>query len=333
MQIPSDVLEAFASDPIGGDHLLYELSRSASPLAERLRTYIQGFSNVDLDFVRSDSTFKGLYGDSKNVEELARFWLAEKRITNEICHRRLIALVGSGQERPSPYGLAPVRDIELDSEDLVPLSKFEFDGARLIRNKHAFTIVSTTASPNSTYWLANVLCDLDTSSLQIHVRLDPFLHGHIDSFPQMMYRMIVYGTPLNWELLSKTKKEVHGRWQPEHQDHRTSFTDYCWQPGAEELSFVCEEVPRDYRRPARYLHAIYSLPEEAIIHLDGALRIYTDEELKKRNECHVRKAGKIGRRKKVFRADGHISRNQFSLVAQAFMVWNDDLSKYFRSLA
>ena len=35
-------------------------------------------------------------------------------------------------------------------------------------------------------------------------------------------------------------------------------------------------------------------------------------------------------RRKVFRIDEPISREAFSLIAQAFFVWNRDLATYFR---
>ena len=44
---------------------------------------------------------------------------------------------------------------------------------------------------------------------------------------------------------------------------------------------------------------------------------------------HLRKAGKTGVRRKIFRIDEPVGRDGFSLIAQAFFVWNDDLKTYF----
>jgi hypothetical protein len=49
-----------------------------------------------------------------------------------------------------------------------------------------------------------------------------------------------------------------------------------------------------------------------------------------RHTKHVRNAGKMGLRKKVFKIDTPIAREAFSLIAQAFFVWNYDLTTYFR---
>lgn len=82
--------------------------------------------------------------------------------------------------------------------------------------------------------------------------------------------------------------------------------------------------PAERFEPTRYLHAIYDPEMEAITHLDGALRIYTAPQLEGRLAAgHLRKAGKAGVRRKIFRTDEPVGRDAFSLVAQAFFVWND----------
>ena len=44
---------------------------------------------------------------------------------------------------------------------------------------------------------------------------------------------------------------------------------------------------------------------------------------------HLRKAGKVGVRRKIFRTDEPVDRDAFSLIAQAFFVWNNDMKTYF----
>ena len=67
-----------------------------------------------------------------------------------------------------------------------------------------------------------------------------------------------------------------------------------------------------------------------ITHFDGALRLYTQEELQGRSSQHVRNAGKQGIRVKVFRTDAPVPRECFSLITQAFFIWNRDVVNYFR---
>jgi hypothetical protein len=44
---------------------------------------------------------------------------------------------------------------------------------------------------------------------------------------------------------------------------------------------------------------------------------------------HLRKAGKAGVLRKIFRIDEPVKRDAFSLIAQAFFVWNDEMKTYF----
>jgi hypothetical protein len=114
---------------------------------------------------------------------------------------------------------------------------------------------------------------------------------------------------------------------------RFELADFCWDPRDDGIHFTCEALPARERisfEGARYLHAIYDPGTEAITHLDGALRIYSTPQLEQRlGAGHVRHAGKAGVRRKIFRIDEPIDRDAFSLVAQAFFVWNDDLKTYF----
>jgi hypothetical protein len=115
-------------------------------------------------------------------------------------------------------------------------------------------------------------------------------------------------------------------------DDNGDLTEFVWEPKDDGIHFVCEELPSarcvDYRA-ARYLHAIYDPGKRSIIHFDGALRIYTAPQLEDRRKQHLKNAGKAGIRTKVFRIHRPIDREAFSLIAQAFFVWNRDLATYF----
>jgi len=69
--------------------------------------------------------------------------------------------------------------------------------------------------------------------------------------------------------------------------------------------------------------------KRSIIHFDDAWRIYTALQLEERRKRHLRYAGKAGVRTKVFRIDQPLDLEAFSLIAQAFFVWNRDLATYF----
>lgn len=67
-----------------------------------------------------------------------------------------------------------------------------------------------------------------------------------------------------------------------------------------------KDLPKDgshWHRASRYLHSVSSRQKNRISHMDGAIRIYSKQEIKERNSTHVRKIGKIGNRVKIFQID------------------------------
>jgi hypothetical protein len=143
---------------------------------------------------------------------------------------------------------------------LVPLSAFSFDGARLVRNDFAFSVLPTTGSPNSIYWLVATIYEQGLAD-RTRVRLDPFLFGPAPTYPAMHYRMWLYGRPLDWGRVEALQEPEHGRWMPDSPRSRGEFTDYAWTPRKAEVHFVCEEIPAaevTSTEAARYLHAVYS---------------------------------------------------------------------------
>ena len=331
--IPPEVFEYFAAHPDGP---LWNVSRALNdtpqPVVRGLNSFFDTISKDDVQEVQQDALFKHLSDGSVDADRSARIWITEHFLSMEIGRRKLALLCTEIQKsRPAPYGLPAIADVPVDSDHLVPLSAFKYDGSRLLRNGYAFNILTTTNAANSSYWLLQTLFSQGLGS-RASVRLDPFLFGPEDHFPAMFYKMWMYGRPLDWERIRTLRVPEHGRWFPGSLSHKSEFTDFCWYPRRDRVHFVGEEVPKNESctsEPSRYLHAIYNPASEQIQHFDGALRIYTAEELGERHRLHVRNGGKVGVREKVFRTDEPIQRDAFSVITQAFFVWNRDIQRYF----
>lgn len=297
-----------------------------------LNSLFDAISQVQVLEVQKDGMFHHLCDGNVNVDRAARVWIAERFLAKEIARRKLTLLNSDVQKpRPAPYALPAIADVPVDSDHLVPLSAFQYDGSRLLRNGFAFCVLTTTSSPNSSYWL---LGNLYTKELDIRasVRLDPFLFGPADQFPALFYRMWQYGRPLDWERLGHLRQQEHGRWLTGSLSRETEFTDFCWTPRPDGIHLLVEEVPKAEsctHEPSRYLHAIYNAKSEAIEHFDVALRVFTPDEIGHRRSLHVRRGGKLGIRQKVCRVDQPIHRDALSVLAQAFFVWNEDVRGYF----
>jgi hypothetical protein len=334
IQIPNAVFEHFAAEPASP---LFSVGRVADaarvPIHGALNSLLAEVPPSEVELVLADPQFQ-FFARPGDPKRQARIWFIERLLMEEIPRRKLALLRAERRAvRPRPYNIPALADLEPDDDHLVPLSAFECDGARLLRNGYAFTILTTTPAPNSTHWLLGAIASEGVAN-STSVRLDPYLFGPEESYPAMFYKMWMYGRPLDWERIGRLRDVEHGEWRPGPLSRESSFTQFCWSPRDGEVHFVCEEVPKPEsisREAARYLHAIYDPRSRTMQHFDGAIRIYDEHEIGERGHVHVRTGGKAGIREKVFRCDDGIPREAFSAVTQAFFVWNEDVREYVTS--
>jgi hypothetical protein len=330
MDIPLVLVADFASDPLSQyEKVLKKLDDSSWPLHSELAGFLRSLDTETIQSAYADSTFVGLYGEN---EQLARAWIAQRLLDEQVGRSRMKTLSQTSLSADIlPYSADCLRGVKVDAEAMVRLTDFEYNNSTLDANGFSFTVCPTTLAANSSYWLLRSFYEQDLAN-HISVRLDPFLWGPHSSFPQMMYKMIVYAKPVNWDGIGRLREAHFGQMRADKPAYRSEVTEFCWDPRDDGIHFTCEELPpveRIHFEAARYLHAIYDPNTQAVVHFDGALRIYTSEQLETRQREHLRRAGKLGLRRKIFRIDEPIGREAFSLIAQAFFVWNNDLTKYF----
>lgn len=108
---------------------------------------------------------------------------------------------------------------------------------------------------------------------------------------------------LNWNRIKfLTQEEPRRAGADVWTEKEVLYTDLVWSPRGDEVHFLCEELPkRDFIsvRGSGYFHAIYKPHEEVFIHIDGALRFYSDDEWDIRKNAHVKDVGKLGKRVKI----------------------------------
>ena len=315
---------------------MFTLEREAgnpdSPIYSEIDGLLSSIDAAEVAETRREPAFRHFHSSAIDPDRAARVWIALQVLRRAISAYRLEVLYrDSTYCRPRPYDHPALQDLTPDDEHLVPLRHFAFDGARLLRNDHAFTMLSTTGEPNSTHWLT-LACHSNDVRSHVRVRLDPLLHGPADGFHPLHQAMRVYGQSLDWSRIDGLKYIDHGRWMPDGSNEPTHSTEYAWKPQGSEVTFVCEEVPTlaaASHRPGRYFHAVYCPAKATMVHMDAAVRVYTEAEVLKRHARHVRSAGKVGLRVKVFRIDEPVSRTQLRSLCPTFFVWNRDVSNYF----
>lgn len=212
------------------------------------------------------------------------------------------------------------------------------------RNNEAFIMLPCTNAANSGYWLFNELFSIGREDL-IKVRLDPLIHEPADTFNPMEFRMQVYGTKLNWERIKNLTEIEQTEFSPDARMFPEIYrTDLVWKPVDDEIHFTCEELPQPKlikERGSRYFHAIFQKETGFLKHCDGAIRIYSDEEMATRLTHHIKSSTvtRIGTRVKVFQIDvpkdellsEPITHNDFLNLVTSFFVWNHDILEYFNT--
>jgi hypothetical protein len=177
-------------------------------------------------------------------------------------------------------------------------------------------------------------------NLDFKIRLDPFIEIPISNYHPIFYKMYVYGRHLDWKRLLSLRNDDFGQWLDEKEYNRAGTTDYIWSARKDSIHFTCEELPKTNFKGikiSRYFHAILDKKSGGIIHCDGAIRLYSKQELESRTNFHVKdpEVRKIGKRIKIFQYEikenqgKELEKDAFCLLAATFFVWNKDAERYF----
>lgn len=261
----------------------------------------------------------------------------EIELEQEVSKLRLQTLKASiGVARPAPLNHSDLQRVIPDGNGLVDLSLFDQRFGGLAVGKSVFEILPALGARNSSYWTLLAL-NAVPEGVSPKIRLDPLMCSAIDGYQAISYRMNVFGQPLTWRKILALPKEATQRWMPDDPDRsEIAFTDAVWTPRDDEVHLRCEECPKPFAasfRPARYFHAIIDRESEAITHCDGALRIFSKEQARDRNDIHVRDAGKVGIRVKLFQVDDKLDSAAWATLLKTFFLWNRDIEEFARELA
>ena len=144
----------------------------------------------------------------------------------------------STSDRPRPYGEPALADLTPDAEHLVPLCEFEFDGCRLVRNGHAFLMLSSDGLSELELLASQSCYSEGCTNMYVCVSI-PFCTARQSRFARCSNAMLVYGQPLDWNRIDGLHTTDHGRWCPAASNASSKFTDYAWTPRRSEVHFVC----------------------------------------------------------------------------------------------
>jgi len=233
-----------------------------------------------------------------------------------------------------PYKLENLKSLIINENNLTSIKNFDLTIGGYRYNDFVYQLTPMINGSNSSYWISQTISSLAKSKkLDFQIRLDPFIEVHYKEYFPIGYKMTIYGKPLDWERLRTLREDEHGRWMNDDLSNN-NITDFVWRPNEKEVHFTCEELPKSNEieyRGSRYFHAIFDKKTGEVIHCDGAIRMYNQDEIEYRMKYHVRNPEviKIGKRIKVFQLDDIIDQETFVLLITNYMVWNHDVLRYF----
>jgi hypothetical protein len=324
--------EFFKHFPIDVTFSLPEIADNPShPQYVHLMEDLKSISKDEL--LNFNDKHKGRYNQTSPENEIRMDFLIET-IQNKLAAERQFHY-GHPSNDNYLFENGNLKHLDWEENSLVAARHFNFLGNGLVYEGLIYRMAPATAVSNSSYWITSAINNLmNEKGYHFKIRLDPCFKIPLEDYQEIGLKMVMYSKPLDWDRIQNLKSEETGQFKSEYVSSRTEFTDYTWRPEGDEVHFTCEELPikDDLNiRGSRYFHAIFDKKSGSIKHCDGAVRIYNAEEFKYRIKYHVSKpeVRKIGKRAKIFQCDDEITQHDFVLLVNNFMVWNDDVIKYF----
>ena len=305
MNIKEDLINYVAASSMPVEYVLDDIVKEKSHSHHGdVCALIASFSEKDINEALKGPLQFLTWARTRDDRKQAPRWLAAFAIDKIICDkRRRLITQADNKNIVKPYDHKELTQIEVNKNWLISLNNNVDHHDEFQFGETVFHILPSLPQINSMYWAAGYLHKLKKTN-DVKVRLDPLMFQPKDGHLSMFYKMFVYGVPLDWSDISSLKQDRHARWMPDEPSRAdVSFTDLVWTPRDDGIHFVCEEVPKPEEcstRASRYLHAIYDPKTSTFSHTDGAIRIYSEEEIIFRNEVHVRNGGKQGVRVKIF---------------------------------
>lgn len=115
-----------------------------------------------------------------------------------------------------------------------------------------------------------------------------------------------------------------------------SGTEFWWKSDDNEKTLEIEEIREtpslgiDHSSyGCRYIHSIYDNNTKEFFHFDGAVRMYSEEEIMSRWDIDIRKAGKNTKYTKLFRIDGKLELAIWKKLCILYYKGNPLLFEYF----
>jgi hypothetical protein len=181
-----------------------------------------------------------------------------------------------------------------------------------------------------------------SSQMVVKVGIDFDFVGIVGTERKYVERDYWYGPKFNRKNIKNIPDgvTVHGLKNESKEYNQIRKTDFFWHTKKDIKTLEIEEIVNnaypldlDVKKgfPARYIHSEYDLKKEKFVHIDGAVRVYTDVQWNNRRNKDIDKISKEMRRVKLFRIDHELDFPDWLKLVHYFFRGNEHIVEYFSS--
>ncbi|MEA4967861.1 MAG: hypothetical protein VB048_07070 [Bacteroidaceae bacterium] len=239
----------------------------------------------------------------------------------------------------------------IDEDGLINISQlfkdFVYIGGGIFKNKsseilvfvHRYFRKSLSIFNSINHFFIDELIK-EADNINIKIALDFDLIGYAKTYSQTIELEYWYGPKFNDDV-SKIPSGVTVHSADEYSKYLDGIdkTEFFWKKESDMQTLEIEEIrniPSFWVEKdswgCRYIHSIYDDLAKSFIHFDGAIRMYTTDEMIHRISKDIRTAGKHTFYTKIFRVDGKMNIEKWKNLVCHYYQSNLLVPEYFGSL-
>ena len=226
------------------------------------------------------------------------------------------------------------------------LNNFDYQGSGIFKSKNGtfcifchqyFNRNLSLLNNYNTYFIDEFVRLNSKNDITLRIAIDKNLIGLSETYKGFLEFDYWWGPKFNNDISSIPDQVTRYESNEEQKFFSdVSGTEFWWKTDASEKTLEIEEITE---KPTlgvdkdsygcRYIHSIYDSNKTTFIHFDGAIRLYSDEQILKRWEENINKAGKNTTYTKLFRIDGKLELSDWKKLCILYYKGNPLLFEYF----
>lgn len=227
------------------------------------------------------------------------------------------------------------------------LEEFEYKGSGIFQNKNNpysifchqyFNRNLSIVNNYNTYFIDEfVRFYFKNKNVRLRIAIDRNLIGLSKTYTGTLEFDYWWGPKFNDDI-SKIPDQVTRYESSEREKFfsNVSGTEFWWKKDENEKTLEIEEIRESpslgldqNSYGCRYIHSIYDVSRTEFFHFDGAVRVYTEEQIMDRWDIDIKKSGKNTAYTKLFRIDGKLELADWKKLCVLYYKGNSTLFEYF----